>query len=76
MTVDPKAVAMMLEHMLKPWKEAIAKPAQAQQTVLNSLLTDYAKTRYGQNHNADQIGSLEDYRRSFPIMSYEGGYKP
>ena len=76
MTIDPSAAAMMLEHMLKPWNEAVADPANAQEVVLNALLRDYAKTEYGQQYHADQIDSLVDYRRAFPVTPYEGGFKP
>ncbi len=76
MTIDHQSTAMILEHMLRPWKEAIANPAKAQETVMNSLLNDYAKTKYGKEHGAEQIDSLDDYRRSFPVRSYENGFKP
>jgi hypothetical protein len=68
---DPLAAKKMLEHMLQPWHSAIANPQQAQDEVLNRLLLDYAKTGYGQKHAAASIGSVEEYRRAFPIMTYE-----
>lgn len=71
-TMDPKS---MLESQLKPWHEAVAQPASAQESVLQRLLTDYAKTAYGRQHNADQIDSIEDYRRAFPMATYED-FKP
>jgi len=43
--------------------------------VLQRLLIDYAQTTYGKQHGAAQIGNLEDYRRAFPIASYDD-YKP
>ncbi len=76
MTIDPQAAKMMLEHMLKPWHEAVADPATAQETVLNTLLQDYAKTEYGKQHGAEHIDSVDDYRKTFPIQPYEGGFKP
>lgn len=71
-TMDPKA---MLEGQLQPWHEAIARPAEAQQRVLQQLLTDYGKTAYGRQHAVDQIESIEDYRRAFPVATYED-FKP
>jgi hypothetical protein len=71
MQVDPTAVKMMLTHMLKPWHEAVADPASAQEIVLHKLVADYAKTSYGKQHGAENIETLEDYRRAFPIMPYE-----
>ncbi|MBN1665750.1 MAG: GH3 auxin-responsive promoter family protein [Anaerolineales bacterium] len=76
MNIDPQAAQMMLAHMLKPWHAAVADPAQAQEAVLQQLIQDYAKTRYGKEHGAEQIGSLADYRRAFPVTPYDEGYKP
>jgi hypothetical protein len=76
MTIDPQAAMMMLEHMLKPWHEAVSSPGEAQEAVLNNLVQDYAKTGYGKQHGAENIETLEDYRQAFPIMPYDGGYKP
>jgi hypothetical protein len=67
---------MILTHMLRPWHEAVADPAAAQQEVLHKLLLDYAKTGYGRQHGAAHIASLADYRRAFPITSYDADYKP
>jgi hypothetical protein len=69
---DPRAA---LQALLQPWYDALEQPAQAQEGVLHRLLGDYAKTDYGMQHGAAQIGTLADYRRAFPITSYDG-YKP
>jgi len=81
MQVDPAAAKMMLTHMLKPWHEAVADPANAQENVLHKLIADYAKTQYGQQHGAENIETLEDYRRAFPVTPYDSptdevGFKP
>ena len=76
MTIDPQAAKMMLEHMLKPWHESVANPAKAQEKVLHTLVGDYAKTAYGKQHGAENIDTLDDFRRAFPIMPYEEGFKP
>jgi hypothetical protein len=65
----------MLEGFLRPWHEAIADPARAQEEVLERLLRTYAETRYGQEHGVSQIESIEDYRRVFPVATYED-YEP
>jgi hypothetical protein len=80
MQVDPAAAKMMLTHLLKPWHQAVAEPAAVQESVLHKLVTDYAKTNYGKQQGAENIETLEDYRRAFPVRSYEdsnshGGYK-
>lgn len=73
--IDPSAAASMLQSQLEPWHRAIADPASAQERVLHRLLQDYAKTRDGVEHGAARIDTLADYRRAYPIRSYED-YKP
>lgn len=72
---NSQAEARMLEGFVRPWKEAVSDPAAAQQRVLESLLAVYSLTEYGQRHGAGHISGIEDYRRAFPITSYEQ-YKP
>jgi hypothetical protein len=63
--------AQMLQAMLQPWHAAIDDPAKAQGEILHSLLSDYARTAYGAEHGAAQIDTLQDYRRAFPVITYE-----
>lgn len=65
----------MLTALLQPWHTAIQNPAHAQQEVLHRLVKIYAQTTYGAQHGAAQIGTLEEYRRAFPVCTYEE-YKP
>ena len=69
---DPKA---MLSALLQPWHEAANDPAKAQQEVLHRLLKGYAQTDYGTQHGAAQIETIADYRRAFPVATYED-YRP
>ena len=68
---DLQTGAQMLQAMLQPWHAAVENPAKAQQEVLHSLLSDYARTTYGAEHGASNIDTLEDYRRGFPIITYD-----
>ena len=63
-----------LTALLIPWREALADPVQAQEDVLRRFLKTYARTDYGVQHNAEQVETLQDYRRAFPIMSYQTYY--
>jgi hypothetical protein len=72
---DSHPQAGLLRGLLQPWHEAVADPAQAQEEVLHRLLGWYAQTDYGEQHGAAHIETLADYRRAFPIASYED-YKP
>ncbi len=69
---DPQA---MLNALLQPWHDAVKDPAEAQQGVLHHLLTIYSQSDYGKQHDATNIGSIEEYRRAFPIATYEE-YRP
>lgn len=71
MPVDPAAIAQALEAQLAPWHKAIADPASAQDVILDRLLKDYAKTRYGVSHGAAHVSSIDNYRRAFPVQTYE-----
>ena len=69
---DPRE---MLNALLQPWHQAVGDPAKAQQEVLHLLLKGYAQTAYGAQHGAAQIDTIEDYRRGFPVATYED-YQP
>jgi len=69
-SLDPGMAAQMLQQQLEPWHRAVADPAAAQDAVLHRLLGEYARTRYGAAHGADQIDTLADYRRAFPVRTY------
>lgn len=69
---DPQA---MLDALLQPWHDAVADPGNAQEEVLGRLLKDYAQTEYGAQHGAERVGTLEDYRRAFPLATY-ADYQP
>ncbi len=72
---DPVGAAQQIQASLQPWQAAIAEPAKAQESVLQRLLVDYAKTAYGRDHSAAGVESVADYRRAFPVMTY-ADYKP
>lgn len=67
--------AELLRTYLQPWYTAVEDPEEAQQKVLKSLLETYAKTDYGAQHSAAQIETIKDYRRTFPVVTYED-YRP
>jgi hypothetical protein len=73
--VTPNDSGAMLNALLQPWHDAVDDPAKAQEDVLNRRLEDYAQTDYGVQHGAAYIKTIDDYRRAFPIATYED-YKP
>jgi hypothetical protein len=71
----PTDPAQMLQARLAPWHVAIEDPAGTQEQVLHQLLQDYARTQYGAQHGASHVDTLDDYRRAFPVTTYEQ-FKP
>jgi hypothetical protein len=65
----------MLQAALQPWHDSVAVPQEFQQVVLHRLLQSYAQCKYGAQHGAAHIDTIDDYRRAFPIATYED-YKP
>jgi hypothetical protein len=65
----------LLTALLQPWHDAVGDPARAQQEVLGRFLQDYAQTGYGAQHGAAQVETVGDYRRAFPVATYED-YEP
>ncbi|MGQ9600658.1 MAG: GH3 family domain-containing protein [Anaerolineae bacterium] len=73
---DPPASPLdAIQAFLQPWHEAVADPVKAQEAVLHRLLTIYSQTEYGAQHGAAHIQTVNDYRRAFPIATYDD-YKP
>jgi hypothetical protein len=69
------AQAQTVRALLQPWHDGVEDPAKAQQEVLHRFLQIYAQTDYGKQHSALQIETIDDYRRAFPVATYED-YKP
>jgi hypothetical protein len=59
-----------LNGLLKPWLDSVKDPKSAQDKVLDDLLHVYKQTVYGKQKSADQIGTVQDYRSRFPVISY------
>ena len=73
---DPERIGAMLQGLLQPWHDAVGNPAKAQEDVLHRLLKTYSETEYGAEHGASQVDSVSDYRRAFPIGTYDDHFKP
>ena len=65
----------LLKAFLQAWHSSVEAPAEAQRKVLSNLLEGYAKTEYGEMHGAAHVEGIDNYRRAFPVVTYEN-YKP
>ena len=72
---DQGAALQMLKGFVQPWQEALGNPVGAQQRVLESLLKTYGATEYGARYGASTIQTLADFRKAFPVVTYDQ-YKP
>ena len=60
----------VLEAILKPWYESLEEPENAQETTLAKLLQGYQQTRYGEEHGASEISAIQEFRKSFPVLTF------
>ena len=59
-----------LRVLTDPWYESLRSPAETQQRVLQDLVNQYTKTKYGIEHGADQVQNPEDFKKRLPIINY------
>jgi len=71
LTQEQQQARDMLTGFVQAWQDAVAGPGAAQEQVLRGLLDGYARTRYGKEHGAGSITTLEQYRQRFPVVTYE-----
>jgi hypothetical protein len=64
------ALNSIFTPFVQPWYSSLENPKETQEKVLAILLKEYAKTRYGRERNASEIGDAEDFRRHFSTVNY------
>jgi phenylacetate-coenzyme A ligase PaaK-like adenylate-forming protein len=62
----------IFQPIVGPWYDSLKNPQEAQKRVLSDLIKKYEKTHYGEAHVARKIKEIEDFRTSFPIITYKG----
>jgi len=60
-----------LDEFLKQWWQSLKNPQETQEAVLRRLLSGYKQTRYGEEHGADKISSIKQFRAFFLVSTYE-----
>lgn len=69
---EEKASLGVFQPIVGPWYESLRNPQEAQRRVLSELLREYQKTHYGKSHGALEVGGMEAFRTSFPVVDYLG----
>jgi phenylacetate-coenzyme A ligase PaaK-like adenylate-forming protein len=65
----------MMKAVVDQWHQAVANPARAQEIRLEELLKIYSQTDYGRKHNCEKVGSYSDFKKAFPVQTYND-FKP
>ena len=60
-----------LRLVLNPWYESLKEPIRSQKLVLKRIMGGYEETRFGSERNAGEISSIEDFRKIFPVVTFE-----
>ncbi len=65
-----KGLGQELRKYLNPWFSSLENPSEAQIKLLKKLINVYKGTRYGEEHDVKEVGSIEDFREKFPVVKY------
>jgi len=74
-TQSQPAQMEMIKSMVAPWHQSVENPARAQETHLEELLKSYSQTEYGRKYHSESVGSYEDYKKAFPVQTFND-FKP
>jgi len=72
---DMQAGIQKMRDMVAPWYQSLKSPKTFQENTLERLIQIYQQSKYGKDHHSETISTYDDYRKSFPVKSYEE-YKP
>ncbi|MDX1628312.1 MAG: GH3 auxin-responsive promoter family protein, partial [Fulvivirga sp.] len=68
-SVLSKPFAAIINWQQKKWT---SNPGRYQDKIFKELVRKGRKTRFGKDHNFDQIETYEDFKKHVPITDYEG----
>lgn len=60
----------VFSSLVQPWYQSLVNPEQTQKRVLDDLVKEYAKTRYGQDRHAYEVEGVDDFRKHFSTVGY------
>lgn len=64
-----------LRQLLEGWMASLRDVPAAQDAVVHKLVKEYSQTRYGEEKGANQICTIDEFRKAFPVRSYDQ-YEP
>lgn len=67
---NENAYESVFSSLVQPWYQSLVNPEQTQKRVLDDLVKEYAKTRYGQNRHAYEVEGVDDFRKHFSTVGY------
>jgi hypothetical protein len=67
---NENAYESVFSSLVQPWYQSLVNPEQTQKGVLDDLVKEYAKTRYGQNRHAYEVEGVDDFRKHFSTVGY------
>ena len=70
MSLAGTVIAFVGKQAARRFDEATQDPSRTQTELLLGILRRNADTEYGRRFNFASIGSIEDYRRAVPIITY------
>jgi len=71
MSLAGKLIAFVGKRAARRFEAACREPARVQEELLLDIVRRNAGTEYGQRYGFDRIGSIADYQRSVPVITYE-----
>ena len=60
-----------IKGILEPWYFSLENPEEYQFSLLEKLLKVYSKTEYGELHKAEDISDIDEFRKRFPVVTYQ-----
>ena len=64
----------LFRNALARYRKALRNPRKTQEKLLKYILSHNRKTAYGRKHGFEDIGSVEEFQKRVPIVTYEDIY--
>ncbi|GLB48149.1 GH3 auxin-responsive promoter family protein [Neptunitalea lumnitzerae] len=72
MSLKSFAAKIFAKQVVKKSQQWIENPVETQQRVFNQLVSNASATKFGKDHDFNNITSYEDYKARVPVRDYEG----